>query len=693
MTRRLGLVVALAAAILASLAPTVAPSAAAAVPDLSFTTETRYDVDPANARIHVTVSLTAVNHLKDTKTRLYYFDRAFLAVQPGVQNLAISARTGSPKVRVSSAKADHTMLQIDFGGRLPAGSTRTFTLTFDLVDAGGDPTRQLRIGSSLVTFPVWAFASEATPGGSVTVTFPPGYQIELQAGAMGDPTVDATGRTVYTSGTLADPLGFFAYFVADRPNAYIQTSRATQVDGKSLDITMRAWPDDPAWAERVGGLLERGVPALSEQIGLPWVADRPLVVAEANSRSTAGYSGKFDPENGRIEVAYYADSLVVLHEAAHAWFNGNLVAERWVNEGFASWYARQAAAALEEAVPAAIELTPELSAARIPLNEWGPVGSNEAAAEDYAYAASDELARLIAERAGPAALGSVWEAARRGTPAYEPVLPDGPLNEMGMPGGAIPAREVATAPPDWRSLLDLLEDRTGKKYDDLWRAWVVRHEEAGLLDQRASARRQYADVVARAGDWQLPALVRQAMRAWQFDQATELLDAADRALDDRDAVMSAAADAGLAVPRALETTFEGPNGFAAAASEADAELITIEAFVTARAARPSKPGFVEQVGLWWTTPEVDLATASDAFASGDLRASVEASASARLAWEGATDTGRTRLMTMLAAALVALVLVASVVGWVRGLRDRRHRRRLMAHPLTRTGKGRSEPSR
>ena len=67
-------------------------------------------------------------------------------------------------------------------------------------------------------------------------------------------------------------------------------------------------------------------------------------MAEAVSRSTAGYSGRYDPAAGRIEIAYYADSFVVLHEAAHAWFDGSLLADRWANEGFASWYALDAAA-------------------------------------------------------------------------------------------------------------------------------------------------------------------------------------------------------------------------------------------------------------------------------------------------------------------------------------------------------------
>jgi hypothetical protein len=689
-SRRVPILLALVAALSASLAPTLAPPARAAAPDLTLTSDTRYDVDPENQQIHVTASITAVNHLKDTKTRLYYFDSAYLAVQPGATNFKIAARTGSPRVRVASAKADRTLLRIDFGGRLPAGSSRTFTLTFDIPDPGGAPAREVRVGASLVTFGAWAFASDSTPGGSVTVAFPPGYTIEVQTGDIGEPTRDDAGRTIFSSDRLAEPLSFFAYFIAERPNDYAETARVVDLDGRPLDVSVRAWPDDPAWGERVGGLVERGLPVLSELIGLPWVAKRPLVVAEAVSRSTAGYSGRYDPTEGRIEIAYYADSFVVLHEAAHAWFDGSLLADRWANEGFASWYALQAAAAIEEPV-AGEPLTPELAAAKVPLNAWGPVGTNETAAEDYGYAGSAELARLIAERAGPSGLATVWDAARRGIGAYQPAGDGSP--EATLPRWAIPdgerrstprPAEAGLGPPDWRGLLDLLEDRTGKTYGDLWRSWVVRPGEANLLAERAAARRQYAAVVARAGDWQLPAIVRQAMRAWQFDQAVELLDAADGTLADRDAVTSAAANAGLRVPRALEAAFEGSDGFAAAAAEADAELMTIDAYVQARDARLADPGLIEQVGLWWATPDPDLARSAATFAAGDLQGSVEASAAARLAWESADDLGRSRLTTILAATLAALVFVGLLASWIRGLRTRRSsRRRSMARPAVR----------
>ncbi|HTG41128.1 MAG TPA: hypothetical protein VK697_05875 [Methylomirabilota bacterium] len=677
--RRFLPIVAVFAALGGSILPATAPPARAAATDLTVTTETRYDVQPDQSRVHVTTAVTAVNHLSNTKTRLYYFDKAYLAVQSGAAGFKITG-PGGPSVHTASRTADHVLLRIDFGKRLPAGATRTWTLTFDLIDKGGAPTRQLRVGASLVTFPAWAFASKGASGGSVTVSFPAGYNIDVQAAGLRPPTTDATGEIVYQTGQLSQPLTFFAYFVADRPTDYAETTRSIDVAGQPLTMTLRAWPDDAAWAKRIGDLLGKGLPALGEAIGLPWLNAGPLVVAEAISRSTTGYSGLYDPTTGRIEIAYYAGSFVALHEAAHAWFDGNLLAERWANEGFASLYAVRAGKAIGVKV-AADPLTDKLTAVRIPLNAWGPVGSADQLVEDYGYAASSELAGLVAARAGDAALTQVWQAAEHGIPAYQP--PGLDENSVAGTTGAPLGAETGAAPPDWRGLLDLLDDKTGKPFDDLWRTWVVRPDEAHLLDERAAARVRYDEVVKRAGTLALPAVVRQAMRAWQFDEATQLLDAADRALDDRDSVTAAATAAGLTVPRTLRAAFEGEAGFSGMTAEADAEIATIGAYQTATSARPPQLDPIEQVGLWDATPNEDLERAKTAFVDGHLRDSVEASSSARAAWVDARDLGRNRVMSILAAIVAAILglalLLTSTRRWSR--RRRRRRRASQAHPL------------
>ena len=141
---------------------------------------------------------------------------------------------------------------------------------------------------------------------------------------------------------------------------------------------------------------------LSERIGLPWPRDGGLVVHETISRSTGGYAGLFDPAKGQIEVAYDAGDDVVLHEAAHTWFNGGLLADRWANEAFASYYGLEAAAALKVKVAAGADASRRRSKRRGSRSTRGVRSVPwTRPSEDYAYAASLAFARAIAKRAGP----------------------------------------------------------------------------------------------------------------------------------------------------------------------------------------------------------------------------------------------------------------------------------------------------
>ncbi|HET7473798.1 MAG TPA: hypothetical protein VFJ71_11780 [Candidatus Limnocylindrales bacterium] len=662
---RLVLVVAAVLAVLGS--ALAAPTASAAGTGLTLTADARYVVDPGKHRVHVAVAITVTNHRSDTKTRRYFFDRAYLAVQPGTTAFKITSAGTTPTVHVARKAKSYTLLRIDFGKRLGAGQSRRLHLAFDIPDPGGVATRTTRIGASLVSFGAWGFGATGSPGGGVTVVFPKGYAVEVDAPALKAPTTDSAGNTVYSTGPLASPLSFFAYFIADRPSAYRETTFQVDIGGTTVPIAIRAWPDDPAWAKRVTSLLKRGLPALAEDIGLPWPVDGPLVVSEALSRSSAGFSGRYDPSAGQIDIAYYASPTVILHEAAHAWFDGSLLADRWANEGFATYYALRAAATIGERHVTAPKLTKELQKVRVPLNAWAaPVpGAAPSPVEDAEYAASFRLASLIGARATPAKLQAVWTAIRERRAAYQPTGPTASL-------------ETIDGAPDWRGLLDILEDRTGSAFDDLWRTWVVRPGEDALLDRRAATRARYAAVVDRAAPWLLPRVVRDSLRVWQYDGANELLDSASTALDDRDAVFAAAAGAGLEPPSTMETDFESPRGFAVASAEADAEIAAINAYREAATTKPLQPSLLHQVGLWNSDPSAAMGAAAAAFTAGDLRGTVQSAAFARQIWTGADEIGRNRLVAIVLslAALVVGVLVA-----IRWYRDRHSRRRwYMARP-------------
>ena len=75
-------------------------------------TAARYDVLPAEARLAITVDLTITNRLKDTVTRQYYFDRAYIAVMPGTANFKVipGSGTATPIVVVTHSIPEAVLL-------------------------------------------------------------------------------------------------------------------------------------------------------------------------------------------------------------------------------------------------------------------------------------------------------------------------------------------------------------------------------------------------------------------------------------------------------------------------------------------------------------------------------------------------------------------------------------------------------
>ena len=671
-----------AALLVTTLAPiarlTPANRALAAATDLTLTTDTTYTVQPSRNRVHVAMDLTARNNTKETKARRFFFDHAFLAVQPGATNIEISGAKGA-KAKVQKRSKDSTLLRIDLGSRLYSGKSRDLTVTFDLVDKGTPADRDVRVGPSLVTLPVWAHASNGAKGGTVTVRIPKGFDVAVEHGAFDTTTTTDDGGTELRTDSLSKPLDFFAFVSAQRPATYAETPLAVPAGGETIALKLRGWADDPAWAERVGDLFTRSLPVLRGEIGLPWPHAEPLAVEEAASRSADGYAGLFDPAANRIEVAYWADRLVVVHEAAHGWFNGSLLADRWANEGFAALYASRAAEAIDAAGTDPV-LTDALKEHAIPLNAWAipalagtPEGvpattpdqeDAAAATEAYGYAASLALARAIAERAGDDALRAVWADAAASIGAYQPG------SGLGAPAVKVEtssAPETTGAAADWRALLDLLEAHTGTDFTDLWRESVVRPEEASLLDARAAARRSYERTLAVADGWALPASIRDALRVWDFATAERLMADARTVLAQRGALEAMAANDGIDLPGEMQTLFQDGQ-LVEASARAEAERNAMVSIAGAAEARTSDSDPLTTIGMVGEDPGADLVAARAALEAGDLPATLAAADDAYRGWSGAWQEGRRRTLLLIAVLATIVVLASAVIGRIRGAR-------------------------
>ncbi len=640
----------------------------AASGDLTMVTNAVYTIRPDDGRVGVAVAIEARNRTTETRTRRFYFDHAFLAVQPGAVNPRLTGAPGA-HARVSTRTGKSTLLRLDFGARLYSGKSVSLRLSFDLPGTGKTASPQVRVGASLVTLPVWAFASTGAEGSTVTVKFPGGWDVAVESGDLARREIAGTGGVVLESGPIASPLTYFAYVTAERPAVFSGQSITIPVGDRQADLDLQGWADDRAWSKRMEALLRKALPALRAEIGLPWPAGEPVTVAESVSRDADTYAAMFDPTDRRIEVAYWADHGVAVHQMAHVWFNGALLADRWANEGFATYYALRASRQIGEPADPPV-MTPEAEAAALALDTWTGGTGARTPADAYARAASYQLATQLASLVGADVLTAVWADASARVGAYQP--PPGAAATSSSP-------ETVAGAADWRNLLDLFEERSGLDLAPLWRELVVTPAEAPQLDARAAARVSYERTLAVAGDWRLPRAIRDALRAWDFTTAETLMADVRTVLAQRNAGDELAASEGLRLPPVMQGLFES-GLMTEASARAESERTAILALRRAEEARSPDDDLLSRIGMLGEDPDQDVARAREALEAGDLDVALAAADRAHRSWTVAWEEGRRRALLALAALATVLVLSSAVVSNRR--RGRRPPARRPAKPLS-----------
>jgi len=620
---------AILAIVLAALAAAVpiGPAEVRAGGGLVTVTDATYLVQPDQARVHVTIDAVSTSYEADTSQGQIYYSGITISVPPGVSNVAVTSGGFSLQASASGT-TDATRIEIEFGTAVYYGQSYGYRITFDMVDSGGTADRDFRIGHSVAAFPVWAFGSDGASGNSVVVLLPPTFTPSVYGGPL-SATIQGDG-SVRLAASVSDASIWFAYVTAERPGLFTSIPFTLTVGGAEASVIIRAWDDDPEWAARTQDLLTDGLPALMELIGLPWAVFGDLKVEESANR-LGDYAGIYNKTTEKINVRYDADATVTLHEAAHIWFNADLFRGRWIGEAWAEFYAVHSAEAIG-VTGETFTLTDELLAARIPLNDWASIGFEGPDVELFAYAASYNLGQLIYARTDLDGLRAVWRAANDAEMSYQPVHATGS-----------PRTGVAITQEGWQRLLDLLEERTGTAYSDLWSEWVVNDIQEAQLTARASTRTRYFEAVAAAGDWELPELIRYDMSSWQFDGVAAELQVVDRVLATADAIADLATELDLTPPDELQTAFEGNDGLDAALEEGESELTAVEDIKEATTALAADPGFVAWVGLLFADPSLELAAARDAWEEGDSEAAASGAGAVMVILDEAEDRGGERL--------------------------------------------------
>lgn len=632
--RRLGAIVSLVALAFAATATPGGPVRPAAAAEYTLETTATYDVRPDAGQIGVAIQMTFTNTTPDPEGRFSVFSEIKLAIHDGAT--AVTATDGDGELDVSVAAEDGvTVATVALSEELRFEESVDLELRYTIED-GADP--QLRIRPSVVVFPAWGFGTTS----EVSVSIPNGYEVRID----GDSLSESAGRLV--SGAIDDPARWLALVTATRPVEYTSFDANVPLGGGTADLEVRAFADDEAWGERTLSLIERALPLLEEEIGLPYPRVGGLVLIESVASDASGFAETANAGT-EILVAFDQPPFTALHQVAHVWLSSALIDARWIREGMASEIAARVAAELEVEPPydPAAETT-ERAEAAFPLDAWAEAG--DPAAEAYAHAASWAFISELSEAVGADALRTVLVrvASSIGPYAESDIEAETPADGM-APQAALTSR----------GLLDQLETVTDADLSEQFAARVFAEADAALLPARAEARAAFDELLADAEGWGAPDPVRAAMTDWSFEDAESQMADAVAWLAARDDLLRAMEAAGLSAPDRLQQAYRSFGGGPEAVAELDAQRSVVDAYTATAAEVNGSRTFLERVGLiGGADPAQQMTLANGRFADGDLRGSVEAITEAQRILGSAEAGGLVRLVS---AALVVLILAILAV--------------------------------
>ena len=317
----------------------------------------RYVVQPDKHRVQVSVDLHGTSRRPETLTSRYVYDR-----------VNVGCPAGHDRVPGDSIGGARTGVSIGWPARpgrrcwrsgSPSDSPAATRLDLRLSSTCPTGVAGLAPGpgrASLVAFPVWAFGSKGIPGASVSVRFPAGFRGHGREPALATAVTAADGTTTGSSGSLGDPFALSAYVLARSARAFEATP--LDVRGSAAPPPMLPcgrWQDDADVGQRRRPRSSARHCRLSTTIGLTvdGLVGDDRRSRRPSTRSSGWLRRRVRPVAGTIRGRVHGGAGVDLHEAAHAWFDGAVFADRWMVEGSARTTPRSAAAERSRSRPAA----------------------------------------------------------------------------------------------------------------------------------------------------------------------------------------------------------------------------------------------------------------------------------------------------------------------------------------------------
>jgi hypothetical protein len=355
------------------------PHPAAAAAGDAESGATTYQLDPANGRLNVTVTVKVKNSIPNTsesyscvqyrydpsygylpyagtcsRTTRYYLDSTSLWIENEATGIKASSGGTTLSAKAGQKAGAWHLVTVGFP-KLWNGQSRTVKVTYVLKSAAPRSGSTIRLMQAYASFCVLA-AAGVDPG-SITVRVPAGFTFTTSGTPLSAKVIGS--ERVY-SGSVADPSSYWTCFEGTNEAGF----RSDQVAGPGgRQVQVKSWPEDTAWATAVEADVAKGLPALTRLVGVEPPGTAPLVVKESVTGSD--YAGFYEMGTNTITVGEDFDQpSLVEHELAHVWFNNSLFDGTWLSEGSAGWAGR---ATSGDEAPCS---RPATGAAGINLNAW-----------------------------------------------------------------------------------------------------------------------------------------------------------------------------------------------------------------------------------------------------------------------------------------------------------------------------------
>ena len=434
-----------------------------------------------------------------------------------------------------------------------------------------------------------------------------------------------------------------------RPDLTATTSTEVQLRDRKVPLNITYFQGEEAFSQHVSDLAVQALPVLEDIYGVQYFGPGTINISERVRQVILGYEGltSCDATTAcEVNISPIADDYTVLHELAHLW--SGLYEKRWLAEGFAEYTSTLAVQYLPEGLVSGSPPVRQQPSVDLQLDDWGEVESVIGASED----------KLAVENAG------YFRSQRF-------------LDQVDFELGAEALRKTNQAvredgkPADSRRFMDLLEEVSGRDNDSLFLEWVFPESLRPLIAQRRETRDRLTNVIARAQAEGLtedePGKIQEKVDAWQFQEASAALDAAEAALDTYDQLKADLArlredvDAsGLVLSDGIRELISAWD-FDGAKATVDQAFQALTAYTMAVDRVNAPRSAWERFGLLGSDPESSVERAASAFNDGDYTAAIDHANKAIHTVDGASKTAMRRVLIVAGlAALFGLVVLGAV---------------------------------